>query len=272
MRHQRRDYRQDERPGWRAREERGSEGSWRDQGDGGYFEPSRGRWDDDRRYTGSRQDQNSDRGPYDASFDNDVRYATDDRDGASYGNDGRYGAPYGPDTGSSGRGWQREWSASPHGFGGSYGRGAGRYSDIDRGYRTFDRDASWSGERGGWNPWNREAGSSTDTGEPSYAGRGPKDYQRSDERIREEISDRLTDDHRVDATDIVVEVKSCEVTLSGTVADRDQKRRAEDLAESVSGVRDVSNHLRVSRSEEDRARTSGTSTSGNKPKSGSRLP
>ena len=32
------------------------ERSWRDQGDGGYYEPSRGRWDDDRRYTGSRQD------------------------------------------------------------------------------------------------------------------------------------------------------------------------------------------------------------------------
>ena len=31
-------------------------------------------------------------------------------------------------------------------------------------------------------------------------GRGPKDYTRSDDRIREEVCDRLTDDPRVDAS------------------------------------------------------------------------
>jgi hypothetical protein len=51
-------YSEDERHGWRGREAR-AEGSWRDHGDGGNFEPSRGRWDDDRRYTRSRQDQSS---------------------------------------------------------------------------------------------------------------------------------------------------------------------------------------------------------------------
>lgn len=247
---------EDERRGWRGREER-AEGSWRDHGDGGNFEPSRGRWDDDRRYTRSRQDQ----------FDEDDRYD------ASYGNDGRYGYR-GPSASQS------QWTGGMGGFGGSYGRGAGRYSDVDRGYRAFDRyDRPWTGDRGSHasGRWNREYGSSTDTNEPSYAGRGPKDYQRSDERIREEISDRLTDDHRVDASDVVVEVRSCEVTLSGTVNDREQKRRAEDLAESVSGVREVTNQLRVAKSD-DRANGRGyqasgrTSTSGNKPKSGSRLP
>lgn len=47
---------EDRRRGWRGREDR-AEGSWRGHGDGGNFEPSRGRWDDDRRYTRSRQDQ-----------------------------------------------------------------------------------------------------------------------------------------------------------------------------------------------------------------------
>jgi hypothetical protein len=37
------------------------------------------------------------------------------------------------------------------------------------------------------------------------------------------------------------------VTLMGTVADREQKRRAADLAEQVAGVRDVMNRLRLSR-------------------------
>ena len=36
-----------------------------------------------------------------------------------------------------------------------------------------------------------------------------------------------------------------EVTLAGTVRDRDRKRRAEDLAERVSGVKDVINALRI---------------------------
>jgi osmotically-inducible protein OsmY len=78
-----------------------------------------------------------------------------------------------------------------------------------------------------------------------YTGRGPKNYRRPDERILEDVSDRLTDDAMVDASDITVEVNAGEVTLSGTVRDRDQKRRAEDLAERVSGVKDVINALRI---------------------------
>jgi hypothetical protein len=35
------------------------------------------------------------------------------------------------------------------------------------------------------------------------------------------------------------------VTLSGTVRDRNEKRRAEDIAESVQGVSHVQNNLRV---------------------------
>ena len=37
-----------------------------------------------------------------------------------------------------------------------------------------------------------------------------------------------------------------EVTLSGTVNRRDQRRRAEDIAESVSGAKHVQNNIRVS--------------------------
>jgi len=40
-------------------------------------------------------------------------------------------------------------------------------------------------------------------------------------------------------------VKSAEVILEGTVNDRRSKHRAEDIAESVSGVKDVTNHLRA---------------------------
>lgn len=80
-----------------------------------------------------------------------------------------------------------------------------------------------------------------------YRGKGPRGYRRSDERVREEINDMLTDDRFLDATDVEVEVRDGEVTLSGTVADRNAKRRAEDLAESISGVKHLENRLRVAR-------------------------
>jgi osmotically-inducible protein OsmY len=80
-----------------------------------------------------------------------------------------------------------------------------------------------------------------------HYGRGPRGYRRSDERITEDINDRLTDDWQLDASDIEVSVADGEVTLSGSVENREDKRRAEDLAESVSGVRDVQNNIRVTR-------------------------
>lgn len=95
-------------------------------------------------------------------------------------------------------------------------------------------------ERGGY--WRQYEGA-----RQHFIGRGPKGYKRSDDRIREEICDRMTDDPMLDASEIEVEVTEGEVTLSGSVASRDQKRRAEDIAEVIGGVRDVTNQLRVTR-------------------------
>lgn len=78
-----------------------------------------------------------------------------------------------------------------------------------------------------------------------HRGRGPKNYTRSDDRIREDVNDRLSDDAWLDASEIDVQVSSGEVTLTGTVNAREDKRRAEDLAEQVSGVKHVQNSLRV---------------------------
>jgi osmotically-inducible protein OsmY/CBS domain-containing protein len=78
-----------------------------------------------------------------------------------------------------------------------------------------------------------------------HRGRGPRNYQRSDDRVREDVNERLADDPMVDASEIDVTVQNREVTLSGTVRNRHERRRAEDLAESVSGVSHVQNNLRV---------------------------
>ncbi|HEY0372585.1 MAG TPA: BON domain-containing protein [Thermoanaerobaculia bacterium] len=78
-------------------------------------------------------------------------------------------------------------------------------------------------------------------------GRGPKNYQRSDDRIREDVCERLMMDHDVDASDVEVSVREGVVMLDGTVHERHAKRIAEDICESVRGVRDVQNNLRVTR-------------------------
>jgi hypothetical protein len=78
-----------------------------------------------------------------------------------------------------------------------------------------------------------------------FTGRGPRGYRRSDERIREDVCQCLTDDDHIDASDIEVTVNDREVTLTGTVSSRMQKRHAEDLIERLPGVRDVINNIRV---------------------------
>ena len=81
-----------------------------------------------------------------------------------------------------------------------------------------------------------------------FRGKGPKGYQRSDERLTEDINERLTYDDDVDASDVSVNVAAGEATLTGTVNSRAEKRRAEDLADDVPGVTHVQNNLRVKQS------------------------
>ncbi|MBW3550569.1 MAG: BON domain-containing protein [Proteobacteria bacterium] len=79
----------------------------------------------------------------------------------------------------------------------------------------------------------------------SHRGRGPKQYTRSDERILEDVCERLTDDHDIDASDIEVKAEGGSVTLEGSVTERWMKHRAEDLVDACSGVKQVDNRLRV---------------------------
>jgi hypothetical protein len=92
-----------------------------------------------------------------------------------------------------------------------------------------------------------------------YRGRGPLNYTRSDERIREDLNERLTDADDLDASGITVEVSNGVATLSGSVEERWMKHRAEDLADSCSGVRDVHNQIQVKSSMQRNVSTSGTS-------------
>lgn len=76
---------------------------------------------------------------------------------------------------------------------------------------------------------------------------GPKGYQRSDERLREDISERLMQAHYIDSSDVTVTVSGAKVVLEGTVPDRRMKHAIEDLADACPGVQDIENRIRVVR-------------------------
>ncbi|MXQ14787.1 BON domain-containing protein [Microvirga makkahensis] len=85
----------------------------------------------------------------------------------------------------------------------------------------------------------------TDPDTGPHRGRGPKGYRRSDARIVEHDCERLAESPHVGASDIDVAAVNGGVTLTGNIRSRIVKRYAEDLVESVSGVRHVQNNLRI---------------------------
>lgn len=131
-----------------------------------------------------------------------------------------------------------------HRYGGGYSkdrhqmgnyRGTGYDRNEEEGY-TQDMGREHSDRKGSRNPGMTGG---------SHRGKGPKNYERSQDRMREDVCERLTDDAMIDASNMEVRVENNEVVLSGTVRNREEKRRAEDLAEAVAGVRNVENRLRV---------------------------
>jgi hypothetical protein len=78
-----------------------------------------------------------------------------------------------------------------------------------------------------------------------FSGRGPRGYQRSDERIREDVCEMLTHHGDIDASSMDVDVSQATVILRGTADSGRVRRMVEELVEDIPGVRDVQNDLRV---------------------------
>jgi hypothetical protein len=172
-----------------------------------------------------------------------------------------------------------EYSGRGYGYGRDLGRSMGRdygrgsfnpdrgsfFDPVDRGWRgrdvdfdDFGRSARNRGYNRNWeleDDWDEEA-------EPIYmsyqegwlvpgpfTGVGPRGYQRSDERILEDVSERLTRHGQIDASDVEVEVQNGEVALRGMVENRRAKRLAEDILDDIPGVNDIHNQLRVRQAE-----------------------
>ena len=77
------------------------------------------------------------------------------------------------------------------------------------------------------------------------AERGPDDGTRTDERIREDVCQWMSDDPRLDAREVDVRVQDGDVTLEGRVEHRAARRLAQDIAAAVPGVRTVLNRLKT---------------------------
>ncbi len=172
--------------------------------------------------------------------------------GSNYGGSSGYGGNYGDRDRSYYRGNEN--------YGGNWGNTSHRDRDHDRNWwdRATDEVSSWFGDEDAERRRERDR-------QLSHRGKGPKNYSRSDDRIKEDINDKLSDDPFIDASDIDVTVSNGEVTLTGTVDHRSTKRRAEDLAEAVSGVKNVENRIRVGSTA---SMVSGSSGSGSSSMSG----
>jgi hypothetical protein len=144
-------------------------------------------------------------------------------------------------------GWQPE---------GGYGQGLGYLYGWSPGAQGFESMSYRTPER-----WRQRFTTSETRDEPRFyygssrhlariprgrfTGRGPKGYQRSDERIREDVNEELWQSGEIDASEIMVQVTNGVVTLDGDVETREQKSLAEDIAEIAPGVREVHNNLHV---------------------------
>ena len=171
-----------------------------------------------------------------------------DRESGSYGG---YGSGFGGASASYGRSsevggnWQQ--SGGTRGYGSEFGRSTSEFGGT--GYGDFQREST----RG------------------RFTGRGPKGYIRSDERIKEDVSDRLEQHGEIDASEIEVQVSRGEVTLEGTVEDRRTKRMAEDIIETCPGVKQVHNRIRVQGNGSERAKSSQSSLAGSSSRNHTKL-
>ena len=222
--------------GWRD-DERGygqmGEG-WRDE-DYGQFDTAGQSYSRDRQAARDwgRDPSYARRNVFRARGHADAGYGTERTSGrgASYGAGSQLAANHGE--------WREPFTASP-----------------SREYRDYR--GTWGGLAGEGRGWLDRASDTVSSwfsdddddrhGDRGYRGHGPSGYTRSDGRIMEDACDCLTDDWGVDARQISVTVKGGEVTLDGTVPSRQQKRRAEDLIDDLSGVKHVQNNLRVQES------------------------
>jgi len=146
----------------------------------------------------------------------------------------------------------------PEAYGQSWREQPSQQRDWRSNYNQNDERQQHSSEHESFGEQMREAGQRI-ARTVKRVFRGPKGYKRSDDRIREDVSDRLGDHEYLDCSEVEVTVANGEVTLTGTVRTRQEKFLAEEIADDVSGVHDVHNQLRVKREQSSQTMTESSS-------------
>ncbi len=245
----------------------------RDFGAGAQGAGYQGGWESGQRYQGGSQGGRD--GYQGQSWGQDWGRQAGGSQGG-YGQQGGYAQQFGqPGYGQSGYGQSRPgqggYGQGGHGYSDPQQHGAGRYGQSDRGYDSGQstyrdwaheqqgagaygalggsRETGWFGREQGWSGDAYGSGGRGGPREQTHIAkrRPPKGYTRSDERIKEDVNDRLMQTWDLDPSDLEVAVSEGEVTLSGEVRSRNEKFLAEQMAESVLGVKDVLNQLRLRR-------------------------
>jgi osmotically-inducible protein OsmY len=190
---------------------------------------------------------------------------------SGYGDTGQgdYGSQGRGSSAGQGRYGQSGYGQPAYGSGTSsprYGEEYGSSGTSDYGRSTYRSSFGYGGYGGagsyGTQGWQEPSGEGQQYGSEQgmHRGKGPKNFQRSDERIKELLCERLHDDPHIDASEVTVNVQGGKVTLEGTVDSRRTKNAIEDVAEQF-GVQDVQNNLRVQRSGERGMESTGSSSS-----------
>ena len=138
------------------------------------------------------------------------------------------------------------------------GGGMGYYSGESsrQGYFTgessgqgYGASQGYGGQQGYGGGGVGYAGQGYGSQQGEHRGKGPKGYQRSDERIKEMVCERLRDDPSIDPSEVTITVLSGTITLEGTVDSRQAKNAIEEIAEQF-GSQEVQNNLRVQRTQQ----------------------
>lgn len=163
------------------------------------------------------------------------------------------------DQGGFGPGIQGPYGQSAYGQG-SYARGINSYAPGTN-HPYADREAHERYNREHFPQGNYDLTSEWRGNGPRLAGphrgKGPKNFTRSDERLKEHVNELLMEHDEIDATHVDVEVKNGEVSVTGTVEDRQQRRAIEDLVECMAGVKDV--HISIKIADRDQRHTGANS-------------
>lgn len=166
---------------------------------------------------------------------------------------GRFGEG---DMGSSASQWNDDFRAGGHGRRGTVGfaesvLSAGRpWPAYPEHWGGNEGHHSWPHLRAGWNdPADAEPfeGRLPPGSLASVRRAGPKGYTRSDDRIKDDVCERLCRSSGIEVEDVSVEVSLGCVHLEGTVPHRAMKHRIEDIVERAIGVKDIDNRIRVRR-------------------------